>query len=152
VNVEIDGCDRSPHAIAHARRRAHEKAALVHFFEWDAAQGDLPASYDAVVCSLFLHHLDEAEAVEMLRRMARAAQRLVLVNDLARSRAGFALAYLGTRILSASPVVHTDGPRSVAAAFTPEEIRCLAAHAGLEGAVVTSRWPCRLLLTWKRTS
>ena len=101
-----------------------------------------------LTCSLFLHHLDEAEAVDLLRRMAAAARQLVLINDLRRSTAGLLLAYLGTRLLSTSPVVHTDGPLSVAAAFTLAEVRKLAAQAGLKGATVAGRWPFRFLLKW----
>jgi hypothetical protein len=60
------------------------------------------------------------------------------------------LACAGTRLLSRSPVVHVDGPRSVAAAFTPAEALDLAQRAGLTGATVVRRWPCRFLLTWRR--
>jgi hypothetical protein len=87
-----------------------------------------------------------------LRRMADAAGRLVLVNDLCRGATGLALAHLACRLLTRSPVVHTDGPRSVAAAFTPTELAGLAAEAGLTGATVTRHWPCRMLLSWRRPS
>jgi 2-polyprenyl-3-methyl-5-hydroxy-6-metoxy-1,4-benzoquinol methylase len=152
VPLRIDGCDRSGCAVAHARRRAAERGADVHFFEWDALAGPLPPGYDAVVSSLFLHHLDEAQAVGLLRRMADAARRLLIINDLERSLAGLLLAYLGTRVLSGSPVVHTDGPLSVAAAFTRDEALDLARRAGLDGAAVRRRWPFRFLLSWSRPS
>jgi SAM-dependent methyltransferase len=150
LRLHIDGCDRSGCAIAHARRRAEERQADVHFFEWDALSGPLPRGYDALVSSLFLHHLEEGQAADLLGRMATAARRLLLINDLERSRAGLLLAYIGTHILSASPVVHTDGPLSVAAAFTRDEVLALAARAGLAGATVRRRWPFRFLLTWSR--
>jgi 2-polyprenyl-3-methyl-5-hydroxy-6-metoxy-1,4-benzoquinol methylase len=148
--LAIAGCDRSPTALAHARRGAARHGADLRYFEWDALGGPLPEGYDVLTCSLFLHHLDEAEAVGLLARMAAAARRLVLINDLRRSTVGLLLAYLGTRLLSTSPVVHTDGPLSVAAAFTPAEMRTLAARAGLKGATVARRWPFRFLLTWRR--
>jgi 2-polyprenyl-3-methyl-5-hydroxy-6-metoxy-1,4-benzoquinol methylase len=150
--LRIDGCDRSECALAHARRRAEERQADVRFFEWDALRGPLPEGYDALISSLFLHHLEDDQAVGLLRRLAWAARRLVLINDLERSLAGLFLAYLGTRVLSASPVVHTDGPLSVAAAFTRQEALGLARRAGLEGATVQRRWPFRFLLTWSRPS
>jgi SAM-dependent methyltransferase len=146
--LDVAGCDCSRTALAHARRVASAQQADVHFFEWDALTGSLPEGYDVVASSLFLHHLDEEAAVGLLRRMAAAARRLVLVNDLRRTTAGLLLAYVGTRMLSASPVVHRDGPLSVAAAFTPNELRALAKQAGLAGAVVTRRWPARILLSW----
>ena len=75
---------------------------------------------------------------------------LVLINDLDRSLGGLLLARAATRLLSASSVVHTDGPRSVEGAFTRDEARGLAERAGLAGVTLQRRWPCRWLLSWRR--
>ncbi len=107
--------------------------------------------YDVVMCSLFLHHLGEEEAVGFLRWAAATAAHQVLVNDLERSGPGLALAHVAVRLLTTSDVVHVDGPRSVESAFTMAEARALAERAGLRGAVVRWRWPFRYLLTWSRT-
>lgn len=147
VRMRIAGCDRSPVAVETARRRASDAQADVEFFPLDLFADPLPPDYDAITCSLFLHHLHESQAVELLRRLATAA-RLVLINDLARGLLGYTLAWLGSRVLSRSPVVHTDGPLSVRAAFTPNEAVALAWQAGMTGATVERRWPCRFLLTW----
>lgn len=149
VSLEIHGCDRSPHAVRFAQHRAEAAGAAVHFFQLDALADPFPGAYDVICCSLFLHHLDELQVVALLRRMGQAARHLVLVNDLARSTLGFLLAWTGVRVLSRSPIAHTDGPRSVEGAFTPSEALALAHRAGLEGAAVSRRWPCRYLLTWK---
>jgi hypothetical protein len=148
--VTVAGCDVSPVAVEHATRQAGRQGADVRFFVADALTGELPGGYDAVVCSLFLHHLTDEQAVGLLRRMAAAAGRLVLVNDLVRGRAGLLLARVATRLLSRSHVVHVDGPRSVEGAFTIAEARALADGGGLRGATVERRWPCRFLLTWVR--
>jgi 2-polyprenyl-3-methyl-5-hydroxy-6-metoxy-1,4-benzoquinol methylase len=150
LKLEIAGCDRSPQAVEYARRNAAASLADVHFFEWDVLQNGLPSRCDIVASSLFLHHLEEEQAVALIKAMAGAAERLLLINDLVRSWAGYALAYLGTRVLSASDVVHTDGPRSVEGAFTMEELLALARQADLDGARVSRRWPCRMLLEWER--
>ncbi len=145
--IVVAGCDVSGGAVEHATRQAERQRTGVRFFVANALSGDLPAGYDAVICSLFLHHLTEDQAVGLLRRMAAAAGRLVLVNDLVRSRTGLLLARVGTRLLSLSPVVHVDGPRSVEGAFTIAEARALAERAGLSEATVERHWPCRFLLT-----
>lgn len=150
LDFHLEGRDLSPVAVAHARAEAARHGAAVSFEVGDALHGPLPPGFDAVLSSLFLHHLDEGQAVSLLRRMADAAGRLVLVNDLARGWAGLALAHVGTRLLSRSSVVHFDGPRSVEGAFTPAEALALAEHAGLHGATVARHWPCRFLLTWER--
>ena len=150
VRVEIEGCDVNPQAVEYARGRAGEARADVRFFHLDALHDSLPPDYDVLTSSLFLHHLSDAEAVDFLRRLARATQQLVLINDLIRGRAELALAHVACRLLTTSRVVHTDGPRSIEAAFTMPEALALAQQAGLAGATVGWRWPCRYLLSWRR--
>jgi hypothetical protein len=82
--------------------------------------------------------------------MREAAGKLALINDLLRSTAGWCLAYLGTRLLTRSEMVHTDGLLSVQAAFTMAEVRALADTAGWEKAELHWRWPYRFLLQWRR--
>ncbi len=150
LDLHLEGCDISPVALEHARARAAEAGAPVRFFQYDALSGMALAGYDVVMCSLFLHHLDEPEAMAFLRRMAEMASRLVLVNDLRRGWMGWLAAQAVTRLLTTSDVVRVDGPRSVEAAFTQDEARALAERAGLAGARVRARWPFRWLLTWSR--
>ena len=144
--VEFAGCDISPTAVEAATRSAPG----VRFFTHDVVRDPLPAGFDAVTCSLFLHHLSDDNAVTVLRRMKDAAGRLVLVNDLSRSRFNYLAVWAVCRLASRSRVVHFDGPASVRSAFTPAEALALAERAGLAGATVASRFPCRFLLTWER--
>jgi 2-polyprenyl-3-methyl-5-hydroxy-6-metoxy-1,4-benzoquinol methylase len=148
---QLEGWDLSATAVEYARGRAERLGANVAFQVRDALADTGPASFDAVVSSLFLHHLDEAQALQLLQNMARMARYSVLINDLERTPLGLLLARIGTRLLSASPVVHVDGPRSVEGAFTVDEARRLAERAGLSGARVSRHWPCRYLLSWGRT-
>jgi hypothetical protein len=48
-------------------------------------------------------------------------------------------------------VVHLDGPQSVRAAFSDDEVHRLAAMAGLSGFAVTHHWPQRFLFRWAKT-
>jgi len=150
LKLHLEGCDISPVALEHARARATDAGAPIRFFEYDAVTGMALTGYDAVMCSLFLHHLEESQAIALLRRMADMAERLVLVNDLERGWIGLMAAHFAAHLLTSSPVVRVDGPRSVEAAFTPAEARALAEAAGLRGARVVRRWPFRWLLTWRR--
>jgi 2-polyprenyl-3-methyl-5-hydroxy-6-metoxy-1,4-benzoquinol methylase len=151
LSVEFTGLDISATAVEHARENAaQQQAATVSFEQRDVFRDGLPDSYDVVMCSLFLHHLSREQAVELLRAMAGSTRRLVLVNDLRRTRLGYALAWWGGRILTRSPIVHADGPMSVAAAFTCREALELADEAGLQGAAIVRRWPQRFLLSWSK--
>jgi 2-polyprenyl-3-methyl-5-hydroxy-6-metoxy-1,4-benzoquinol methylase len=154
--IQIEGCDLSAQAIEFARHQAETRgqAEKVRFFVLDALRDPLPTDHDVICCSLFLHHLDESGAVALLRRMAAASRRLVLVNDLIRSRLGSLLAWVGCHVFTRSPIVHWDGPASVAAAFSPSEVLFLADQAGLRQKpgtlTLTRHWPQRFLLTWSR--
>ena len=152
LNLQIDACDLSPTAVQATEEavRAAGVAERVRVFAHDAIRDPLPGGYDVVTCSLFLHHLSEDDATTILGRMRDASTGLVLVNDLARSWFNYLAVWLVCRVVTRSPVVHFDGPASVRSAFTPTEALALAQRAGLDGATVASRWPCRFLLRWTR--
>jgi 2-polyprenyl-3-methyl-5-hydroxy-6-metoxy-1,4-benzoquinol methylase len=150
LSIHVDGCDRSSLAVEEARRAAVRADAKVGFFALDALADPLPQDYDVIACSLFLHHLQTSEATILLRNMASKAGSMILINDLERCHLGYALAWLGTRILTRSPVVHVDGPLSVRAAFTKAEAHALALEAGLAGVRISRRWPFRFLLRWEK--
>lgn len=150
--IQVGGCDISPQAIRMARERAEAAGAGAdaNYFQLDVLNDELPDDWDVLYCSLFLHHFDEQQGVRLLSNMQRAARRLVLINDLIRSRPAYLLCCLGVRILTRSPIVHVDGPLSVRAGFQPREVLKMAESAGLSGARLTRHWPQRLLLHWSR--
>jgi hypothetical protein len=150
LRIEWVLCDRSTHALEVAAARARAKGVVATAIEADAVASALPCEGDVVTSSLFLHHCDPADVTRVLAHMAAAAARAIGVTDLDRSRGGLALAWLGSRALSRSPIVHFDAVASVRAAFTRDEIANLAGAAGLEGAVVKPAWPARWTLWWSR--
>jgi 2-polyprenyl-3-methyl-5-hydroxy-6-metoxy-1,4-benzoquinol methylase len=150
LTLHFDGCDVNPQAVEYAQRCATEAKADVQFFTLDALNQPLPETYQVITTSLFLHHLDGAQAAQLLQRMTAAAREMVLVNDLRRSLGHYLLAVVATRLLSRSPVVHVDGPRSVAAAFTLHEVRHLVDEAGIGPVHLSRHWPYRWLLRWQR--
>lgn len=143
--VEFAGCDLSPVAVEVASRAGSP----VRFFPLDVLTDPLPTGFDVFTCSLFLHHLDEPDAVALLRKVRAANPKLLLVNDLRRSRFNYWAVWAASRLLSRSRVVHADGPLSIRGAFTVTEVRAMAAEAGLDGAGVRAKFPCRLLLEWR---
>ncbi len=151
IPIQISGCDISPIAVEFATAQAKAADVDVTFFQTDVIHEPLPAGIDVVCCSLFLHHLDEDDVIRLFSVMREAADRMILVNDLIRSRWGYLLAWCGIRILTRSRICHVDGPLSVRAAFTPDEAVRLAEQAGLQDVEATRHWPQRFLLTWRRT-
>lgn len=150
--LQVSGCDFNPAAIEYATRvsAGGQTAGAPRFFVHDVLAQPLPPA-DIVTCTLFLHHLDEAQGVLLLQRLAAAARRLVLVSDLRRTRLGYWMAHVVGRVLTRSPVVRIDGPLSVAAAWSLPEVDRLAQQAGWQGYHLRRVWPERFLLSWVRS-
>jgi ubiquinone/menaquinone biosynthesis C-methylase UbiE len=110
------------------------------------------ASFDVAHCSLVLHHLDPDEAVALLREMALVARHGVIVNDLDRGRVWWVLAWLLTRVATLNRYTRNDAPLSVRRAYRPDEVREMAARAGLRE--VARHWAkprYRYALVFERT-
>jgi len=144
---QVQGCDISETALQYASQVAACAGERVEFFRTNVTREPLPRHYTVITCTLFLHHLTDAGIVALLRMLAGHCDYL-LVSDLIRGRTGYALAWMGTKLLSRSPIVHEDGLRSVRAALTLHEARELAARAGLDDARFERHWPQRFLMTW----
>ena len=144
----LTACDCSPMACETTRARGGAHGLDIDAHEIDALAEELPGAHDFVICSLFVHHLTDADATGLLRLMARACRCAVIVSDLRRSRAGLALAVGVPRFVTRSAIVHTDAVRSVRAACTPEELRTLAQRAGLDEVSIQTVFPQRILLVW----
>jgi 2-polyprenyl-3-methyl-5-hydroxy-6-metoxy-1,4-benzoquinol methylase len=108
----------------------------------------LPASFDVVHCSLFLHHFDDSTAIELLRSFGFLARRYVIVSDLERHPLAYYFLPATKWLFRWHPITLHDGPISVAAAFKARELRDLATAAGLRKIHITRHRPAfRLCLT-----
>ena len=148
--VEFIGLDISERAIGWATRN-HVRTTEhidISYRTCDVLNEELP-SCTLAYHSLFLHHLDDDQAVAQLQTMAVASEVGFVFSDLLRTRLGLFLAHLGTRALSRSPVAQIDGPLSVRAARTINEYHRLFERAHLPEPTLQRAWPERVCITWK---
>jgi 2-polyprenyl-3-methyl-5-hydroxy-6-metoxy-1,4-benzoquinol methylase len=150
LSLDVVGVDMSPVAAEQASRLAAARGADAEFRVHNVLEAPLPGDFDVIVSTLFLHHLARTDAVRLLGAMVAAARQCVVISDLRRSTVGYLLAQAICRLVTRSPIVHVDGPRSVEGAFTMDEVRALCAEAGLELTRLSRSWPCRFLLTLDR--
>ena len=131
----VVACDRHEQVVEAAREFCAGIPEITVVKE-DAANLPFPAgSFDFAVCSLLLHHLSEQDILLMLARLRSITRHAVVVNDLVRSRLGYAGVKLGTRLVSRNWMIRNDGPISVLRAFTLAELREIARRAGCEDMV-----------------
>jgi SAM-dependent methyltransferase len=105
-------------------------------------------SFDYALTSMFLHHLDDADAVRVLWEMGRVARRGIIASDLLRSRRAYA--WIGLFTLAAGPMVRHDARVSVAQAFCEDEIVKLRDRAQLGFAKFHRHFGHRFLLAGEK--
>lgn len=150
LSLEIEGIDRHQQILQLASR------ASAAYPEIRLRQGDaltLPhpdSSFDIVLASLILHHMEGADPVRLLRELYRVARRAVIVSDLRRGRWPFLITWVSLRVLTRSRLIHHDGPLSVRRGFLPGELLVLARDAGWAQARVSRRAYFRLVLVGEK--
>jgi 2-polyprenyl-3-methyl-5-hydroxy-6-metoxy-1,4-benzoquinol methylase len=103
--------------------------------EIDFKQGDVlffgkDGQYDIVLCSLALHHFDEAAAVRLLKRCRHLSRRFALVSDLRRGFLATVGVYLLTALIYRESMTRTDARLSAERALSFREFGSLAECAG----------------------
>jgi ubiquinone/menaquinone biosynthesis C-methylase UbiE len=141
LDVDVVATDVRPEIVELARVHV-ARAGRVHVQPARADGIDAPdASFDIVHCSLVIHHLGRDEAISLLGEMGRVASRAVIVNDLDRARHWWLLAWLLTRVTTLNRYTRHDAPLSVKRAYRPDEVRDMAAAAGLREVARHWAWP-----------
>jgi ubiquinone/menaquinone biosynthesis C-methylase UbiE len=108
-------------------------------------------SFDAVGCSLFLHHLEPDEIVRFAREGVRVARHAFLIQDLQRHPLHLALSYLGAPLYR-SRITRHDAPASVQRAYTVEEVRGILSNvAAAENIEIRKFFLFRMgVIVWKQ--
>ena len=127
--VTVDAVDQQSSTLEIARSLSAD------YPEIDFKQGDVlsfgaDGRYDLVLCSLALHHFDEAAAVRLLERCRRLSRKCVLVSDLRRGFLASVGVYLLTAFIYREPMTRIDARLSAARAFSFREFGSLAERAG----------------------
>ena len=135
VAVELAALDRSPHAEAHARAR--HPGLPVRWITADLFDLDPAERFDAAICALFTHHLDDEALVRFLRWMEARARLGWFISDLHRHAIPWATVWASVRLLRMDPMVVHDSTVSIARGFSRADWEGLIARAGVRAEL---RW------------
>ncbi|HKO59934.1 MAG TPA: methyltransferase domain-containing protein [Pyrinomonadaceae bacterium] len=106
--------------------------------------------FDYAICSLFLHHFQNEQAVEILRELNRVARREVFVIDLHRHPIAYYFYITVGKMVFHNRLTREDGALSILRGFKPAELINLARQSDLKSVNVVRRFPYRLVLTAKK--
>jgi len=146
LQLRLFALDWAERCLAVARTRVRE-APEISLLQADAGHLPLPLEgVDFIISSLFLHHLPPDLAVEALRRAFAHARRGIVMSDLVRGWLPYIAFKLIQPLFARNRLTRHDGALSIRRAYTPNELRELAAAAGLPNAKVYTHWPWRMTL------
>lgn len=106
-------------------------------------------SVDIVTCSLVLHHLDEADALVMLRECDRVARQRVIIAELERSWLAILLLWIVSFPLRFHPISRHDGAVSIRRGFLAGELKRLIERATHAEVHCHPRLGWRVTASWK---
>ncbi len=102
--------------------------------------------FDVIHLSLVLHHFNENEIINLLKKLSVHVNIGIVINDLRRS----VWAYLGIKILTSlfsnSNMVKNDAPLSVLRGFKKSEILKLLEELNFQNYLVKRKWAFRWLI------
>lgn len=99
-----------------------------------------------IFSSLFCHHFNNDEIIEMLQWMGRNSATGFFINDLHRHQLAYHLIKKLTGLFSRSYLVRNDAPLSVARGFKKHEWEWLLQKAGITNYTISWRWAFRYLI------
>ena len=148
-NVKLTGVDRNPDAIQYLVNKCSEfpeiNGVVSDFKDFLATDPTI----DIVHCSLFCHHLNNEELLELFRFLKSYSREGFVINDLQRSSIAYFSVWFLTRLLNGSVLSKHDGPISVLRAFKREELVTLLQQAELKKSSIQWRWAFRFLVVVK---
>lgn len=140
----ITATDNNPATIEMAREYAKARLSSQQFERVSFEVVDLEClpyssdSFDVVMASQVLHHFDNNQIPDIVKKLDGIARHGVFVQDLHRHLLPLVFIWLTSRALRLSPLVQHDGPVSVRKGFRKAEVEKLFLNAGLPTPMI--RW------------
>jgi Methylase of polypeptide chain release factors len=105
---------------------------------------------DIVLCSLFCHHLNDNELLDLLTWVRSHAAIGIVISDLQRHWLAYYGAKAFTYVLKGSVLAKNDGPISVLRGFKRTELDTLFQKAGIVKYSITLEWAFRYLVVGQK--
>lgn len=131
LRVKATALDCDPQIIAYARAK-HGHCEGLTIAAGNALNPDCWEPADYVFANHFLHHLDDAEIVRLLRLVGAHTRRLFVLSDIRRCPAAYWGYALVIGLLAHRSFALADGLMSIRRGFSPADLRSLLQAAHLE--------------------
>jgi SAM-dependent methyltransferase len=148
--VKLVGMDANIHALHYAIKHHFrtEDVALMYADVLNEPENIIPA--DIYTLNLFLHHFSFEEIQKLLEHLAEKQPKLIVINDLRRSRLAYGLFMLLSKLKRTSHVSLHDGLLSITKGFNRKEMLEIAEMMSGYTYAIHRKWAFRWQLVLKR--
>lgn len=141
---EFTGIDLSMQSIHNARKLTDD--CRIKYVAQDITTvqpNDLQA--DIITCNLTLHHFNDEQIIELLKKFYELTRYAIVINDLHRNRAAFYLFKCFAPLIIKNEISIHDGLISVASGFKRKDFKRYAGLAQLKRHKINWKWSMRYL-------
>lgn len=147
--VRLTGVDNNPYAVKYLEELSSGYPEItgitIDYKNYLITNSDV----DVVHCSLFCHHLNDDDLLDLFVLLRAYVNEGIVINDLHRNPIAYYGVWLITRMLNGTSLAKHDGPVSVKRAFKRRELEKLLLNAGLNDFTIRWKWAFRYLVVVK---
>jgi 2-polyprenyl-3-methyl-5-hydroxy-6-metoxy-1,4-benzoquinol methylase len=145
-NVKLTGIDINEDAITYLEHHCRAYSEISGIKTDYRSFLETAENVDIIHCSLFCHHLTDAEITDMIRLLKSRVKLGFIINDLRRTWMAWIAVRIFTTLLNGSELARHDGPVSVLRGFTENEIKALLQNENVLNYSISRKWAFRFLV------
>ena len=148
-NVQLTGVDMNVDVIEYLKKHCRTYPEISGITTDYQEFLDRNTSVDIVHCSLFCHHLNDDEMINLFTYFNEKVTTGFVINDLQRNWMAYYSAWFFTRLLNGTILAKNDGPVSVLRAFKVSELKHLLQKANIKNYIIQKKRLFRILIVGK---
>jgi 2-polyprenyl-3-methyl-5-hydroxy-6-metoxy-1,4-benzoquinol methylase len=141
--VQLIGIDANRFTIAHAITLSVDYPEITYHCTNIFSDEFAESKYDVVLCTLTLHHFEDAAMRSLLQLLLRNARIGIVINDLHRSKAAYYLFCIFSFMWGLGPMAKEDGRISILRGFKRKELIALAKSLNIVQYTLRWKWAYR---------
>ena len=147
IEIKLHGFDANPNVIAYAQKHCAAYPEITFHAENIFSEEFKKRKFDAILCTLFLHHFSSDSLVKLIEQFKIQAGN-VIINDLHRHWFAYYSIKWITGFFSKSSMVQNDACLSVWRAFTREDWKAILNSAKINDYELDWKWAFRWRLVF----
>lgn len=131
IRARFTGIDNNPHAIDYLQQHCSDYPEIRGLAMSHREYFDRREDVDIYHCSLFMHHLEDEDVMDLLTHFKSTARLGFVVSDILRGPFAYYGSVIFTHLAFGTRLARHDGPVSVLKGFKMAEVRDLMSATGI---------------------